>query len=203
MSDNTAVSTVLNVLLCGATGFGFYKIGPSDHPYAFTACVIGFCHGLFGLVSSLSGDENAKKVTDTTTSIMEIIPLPLVNVDLYLGAESNNIALGHGLFIVPLAVSVILNLFKGEGGGGDESGEGCPLDTLKTLTILGNITSLLYLSINESSVNLAGMAFLAFMAKFGAKFFEEQISEGSGEPVTYLSWSGFYVLTALAATGEK
>ncbi|XP_037726276.1 uncharacterized protein LOC119557563 [Drosophila subpulchrella] len=200
MSDNSAVSTVLNVLLCGATGFGFYKIGPSEHPYAFTACVIGFCHGLFGLVSSLTGDENAKKVTDTTTSIMEIIPLPLVNVDLYLAAESNNIALGHGLFIVPLAVSVIINLFKGESG---EEGEGSALETLKTLTILGNITSLLYLSINESSWNLAGMAFLAFMAKFGAKFFEEQVSEGSGEPVTYLSWSGFYVLTALATTGEK
>jgi len=191
---------VLNVLLCGATGFGFYKIGPSEHPYAFTACVFGFCHGLFGLVSSLTGDENAKKVTDTTTSIMEILPLPLVNVDLYLAAESNNIALGHGLFIVPLAVSVILSLFKGESG---DEGEGSALDTLKTLTILGNITSLLYLSINESSWNLAGMAFLAFMAKFGAKFFEEQISEGSGEPVTYLSWSGFYVLTALATTGEK
>ncbi|XP_016942101.1 uncharacterized protein [Drosophila suzukii] len=200
MSDNSAVSTVLNVLLCGATGFGFYKIGPSEHPYAFTACVFGFCHGLFGLVSSLTGDENAKKVTDTTTSIMEILPLPLVNVDLYLAAESNNIALGHGLFIVPLAVSVILSLFKGESG---DEGEGSALDTLKTLTILGNITSLLYLSINESSWNLAGMAFLAFMAKFGAKFFEEQISEGSGEPVTYLSWSGFYVLTALATTGEK
>ncbi|XP_016951668.1 uncharacterized protein LOC108025643 [Drosophila biarmipes] len=200
MSDNSAVSTVLNVLLCGATGFGFYKIGPSEHPYAFTACVIGFCHGLFGLVSGLTGDENAKKVTDTTTCIMDIIPLPLVNVDLYLAAESNNIALGHGLFIVPLAVSVILNFFKGESS---DDGENSALDTLKTLTILGNITSLLYLSINESSWNLAGMAFLAFMAKFGAKFFEEQVSEGSAEPVTYLSWSGFYVLTALATTGEK
>ncbi|XP_043658196.1 uncharacterized protein LOC122623240 [Drosophila teissieri] len=200
MSDNTAVSSVLNVVLCGAAGFGFYKIGPSEHPYAFTACVLGFCHGLFGLVSGLTGDENVKKVTETTTSIMEIIPLPLVNVDLYLGAESNNIALGHGLFIVPLGVSVILSFFKGESG---DEGEGSPLDTLKTLTILGNITSLLYLAINESSWNLGGMAFLAFMAKFGAKFFEEQISEGSGEPVTYLSWSGFYVLTAMAVSGEK
>ncbi|XP_033172254.1 uncharacterized protein LOC117148766 [Drosophila mauritiana] len=200
MSDNSAVSCVLNVVLCGAAGFGFYKIGPSEHPYAFTACVFGFCHGLFGLVSGLTGDDNAKKVTETTTSIMEIIPLPLVNVELYLAAESNNIALGHGLFIVPLAVSVILTFFKGESG--DES-EGGALDTLKTLTILGNITSLAYLAINESSWNLGGMAFLAFMAKFGAKFCEEQISEGSGEPVNYLSWSGFYFLTAMAVSGEK
>ncbi|XP_017065786.1 uncharacterized protein LOC108104313 [Drosophila eugracilis] len=200
MSDNSGVSTVLNVLLCGATGFGFYKIGPSEHPYAFTACVIGFCHGLCGLVSSLTGDDNAKKVKETTTNIMDIIPLALVNVDLYLAAESNNIALGHGLFIVPLAVTVILDFFKGESS---DDGEGSVMDTLKTLTILGNITSLVYLSINENSWNLGGMAFLAFMAKFGAKFCEEQISEGSGEPVTYLSYSGFYFLTALAVSGEK
>ncbi|EDV45724.1 uncharacterized protein LOC6550760 [Drosophila erecta] len=200
MSDNSAVSCVLNVILCGATGFGFYKIGPSEHPYAFTACVFGFCHGLFGLVSGLTDNENAKKVTETTTAIMEIIPLPLVNVNLYLATESNNIALGHGLFIVPLAVSVILAFFKGESGG---EGEGSALDTLKTLTILGNITSLLYLAINENNWNMGGMAFLAFMAKFGAKFFEEQINEGSGEPVTYLSWSGFYFLTAVALSGEK
>ncbi|KAI8033711.1 uncharacterized protein LOC128265300 [Drosophila gunungcola] len=200
MSDNSAVSTALNVLLCGATGFGLYKIGPSEHPYAFTACMMGFCHGLGGLVSGLTGDENAKKVTETTTGFMEIIPLPLVNVNLYLAAESNNIALGHGLFIVPLAVGVILNMVKGESG--DDS-EGGVLETLKTLTVLGNITSLLYLSINESSWNLTGMALLAFMAKFGAKFCEEQVCEGSGEPVSYVSWSGFFFLTALAASGEK
>ncbi|XP_017048293.1 uncharacterized protein LOC108092937 [Drosophila ficusphila] len=200
MSDNSVVSSVLNVALCGATGFGFYKIGPSEHPYAFAACVFGFCHGLCGLVSGLTGDDNAKKATETTTAIMEIVPLALVNVDLYLGAESNNIALGHGLFIVPLAVSMIISLVKGESS---EEGEGSPLETLKTLTVLGNITSLLYLSINESSWPLAGMAFLAFTAKFGAQFSEEQISEGSGEPVTYLSWSGFYCLTALTASGEK
>lgn len=200
MSDNSAVSCVLNVLLCGATGFGFVKIGsPAEHPYAFTACVIGFCHGLFGLVDFAAGSDTTKTMKETTTSMMEIVPLPLVNVDLYLGAESNNIALGHGLFIVPLAVSVILGMVK----GGDDGGEESPMGTLKTLTILGNITSLLYLAINESSWNLAGMAFLAFMAKFGAQFCDENVSEGSGEPITYVSWSGFFFLAAMAVSGEK
>ncbi|KAH8272756.1 hypothetical protein KR026_010706 [Drosophila bipectinata] len=201
MSDNSAVSCVLNVLLCGATGFGFVKIGsPAEHPYAFSACVIGFCHGLFGLVEFAAGSDTTKSMKETTTSVMEIVPLPLVNVDLYLGAESNNIALGHGLFIVPLAVSVILGMVKGGEDGGEDGG---PMATLKTLTILGNITSLLYLAINESSWNLAGMAYLAFMAKFGAQFCEENVSEGCGEPITYVSWSGFFVLAAMALSGEK
>ncbi|KAH8408837.1 hypothetical protein KR009_001993 [Drosophila setifemur] len=201
MSDNSAKSVVLNVLLCGATAFGIVKIGsPGDHPYAFTACVIGCCHGVLGLINIFAESDSTRSLKETTSSIMEIVPLPLVNVDLYLGAESNNIALGHGLFIVPLAISVILGMVKGEGQSTDDYGT---LHTLKTLTILGNITSLLYLAINESSWNLAGMAFLAFMAKFGARFCEEQVSDGSGEVVTYVSWSGFFFLGALALSGEK
>ncbi|XP_022208802.1 uncharacterized protein LOC111065114 [Drosophila obscura] len=197
MSDNSAVTGVMNLLLCGATGFGFCKIGPQEHPYAFTACVVGFCHGLLGLVASVSGDENTTKAKDATNALMEIVPLPLVNVELFLGAESNNIALGHGLFIVPLAVSVIIGWAK-DSDEGDHA-----IDTLKTLTILGNITSMVYLALNESSWTLGGMAFLAFMAKFGATFFEDKVTEGSGQPVAYISWAGFYFLTAMAISGEQ
>ncbi|XP_001355655.1 uncharacterized protein [Drosophila pseudoobscura] len=197
MSDNSAVTGVMNLLLCGATGFGFYQIGPQEHPYAFTACVVGFCHGLLGLVATVSGDENTTKANDATNALMEIVPLPLVNVDLFMGADSNNLALGHGLFIVPLAVSVIIGWAK------DNDENGSVIDALKTLTVLGNITSMVYLALNESSWNLGGMAFLAFMAKFGAAFFEENVSEGTGQPITYISWSGFFFLTALAVAGEK
>ncbi|KAH8291722.1 hypothetical protein KR018_012168 [Drosophila ironensis] len=200
MSDNSAVSACLNLLICGATGFGFVKIAPADHPYAFGACVLGFCHGLFGLINFAAGSDTTKSLKETTTAVMEIMPLPLVNVELYLGADANNIALGHGLFIVPLAVSVILGMVKGDSGGSEE---GSPMATLKTLTILGNITSLLYLSINDSNWDLAGMAFLAFMAKFGAEYCDSQVSDGSGEPITYLSWSGFFALTAIHISGKN
>ncbi|XP_034477185.1 uncharacterized protein LOC117783747 [Drosophila innubila] len=196
MSDNSAVSGVLNALLCGVTGYGFYAMGPMDHPYAFSACVIGFCHGLLGLVDCLTGDSNVKSAKETTNAIMEIVPLPLVNIELFFGGESSNIALGHGLFIVPMAISVLVALIK----GGEEADEAT--ETLKLLTILGNITSLCYLAVNEGSWVMGGMAFLAFMAKYGAEFSETQL-EGSGDPIKYISWSGFYFLTTLAVGGEK
>ncbi|XP_060664240.1 LOW QUALITY PROTEIN: uncharacterized protein LOC132796907 [Drosophila nasuta] len=196
MSDHAAVSGVLNALLCGVTGYGFYALGPQQHPYAFTACVIGFCHGLLGIVECCSGDSNVTSAKETTNSIMEIVPLPLVNIELFFGGEGNNIALGHGLFIVPMAISAIVALVKGSEEG-DET-----METLKLLTILGNITSLCYLAVNEGSWVMGGMAALAFMSKYGAEFLEQQL-EGSGEPIKYISWSGFYFLTTLAVGGEK
>ncbi|XP_017021742.1 uncharacterized protein [Drosophila kikkawai] len=200
MSDNTAVTCALNLVLCGATGFGLFKIGPSEHPWAFTSCLIGFTHGLVGLVGILADDDNAKKMQIKTGGILEIVSLPLVNVDLYLEtAESNNIALGHGLFMVPLTVSVILAFWKDEGAI-DVSGT---VQTLKVLTILGNITSLAFVMINESSVIMGGMAVLAFMAKFGADLCEEHIHDDIRLPIQYLSWSGFFVLSAFAVASEK
>ncbi|EDW65678.1 uncharacterized protein [Drosophila virilis] len=197
MSDNSAVSGILNAVLCGVTGYGFYAMPPQSHPYAFSACLIGFCHGLLGLIECISGSEQVKSARETTNSILEIVPLPLVNIDIFFGGESNNIALGHGLFIVPMAISVLVGLIKGEGGEGDDA-----VETLKLLTILGNITSLCYLAINEGSYYMGGMAFLAFMAKYGSEFLETQI-EGSGDPIKYISWSGFYLLTSFAIAGKK
>ncbi|XP_020808612.1 uncharacterized protein LOC110184418 [Drosophila serrata] len=206
MSDRKAVTCVLNVVLCGATGFGFVKAAPAEHPWAFTACLIGFCHGLTGLLHALvdhHDDEDHRnhfrKAHRVTSRIMEIIPLPLVNVDLYLAAESNNIALAHGMFLVPLGISMILGLFRSE----VENEDFGTLDTLKVLTILGNITSLVFLAINDSSWKLGGMAFLAFMAKFGAEYVEDKWVERSAMPITYISWSGFFILAALAVSGEK
>ncbi|KAH8416787.1 hypothetical protein KR222_004549 [Zaprionus bogoriensis] len=197
MSDSGIVSGVLNALLCGVTGYGFYAIAPQEHPYAFSACVIGFCHGLLGLVECLTGDENVKSAKETTTAIVEIIPLPLVNIDLFFGGDSNNIALGHGLFIVPMAISLIVAFCKGGEGESDDAYE-----TLKMMTILGNITSLCFLAVNDGSMVKGTMAFLAFMAKYGAEFCESMV-ESTGEPIKLLSWSGFFFLTTMAIAGGE
>ncbi|XP_023169270.1 uncharacterized protein LOC111598309 [Drosophila hydei] len=197
MSDNAAVSGVLNAVLCGVTGYGLYAMPPQAHPFAFSACLIGFCHGLLGLIDMFVGSDGTKTGKETTNAIMEIVPLPLVNIELFFGGESNNIALGHGLFIVPMAISVLVGLIKGEGDDADEA-----VETLKLLTILGNITSLCYLAINEGSYIMGGMAFLAFLTKIGSEFLESYV-EGSGYPVKYISWSGFYFLASMAVGGEK
>ncbi|KAH8238485.1 hypothetical protein KR032_007657 [Drosophila birchii] len=200
ISDHKATKCVLNVVLCGATGFGFIKAPPGEHPYAFTACLIGFCHGLVGLIEAfVDRNEHLRKFHRFTSNIMHILPLPLLNVDLYLAAESNNIALAHGLFLAPLAVSVLMGHFKSD----FESSDYGTHHTLRILTLLGNVTSLVFLAINDNSIKLGAMALLAFMAKFGSEYCVEKISYDSGMPVTYLSWAGMYILGVLAVSGEK
>lgn len=194
MSDY--VSCILHAVLCGVTGYGFYLVAPQEHPYAFSACVIGFCHGLLGLVDCITGDSNAKSAKETTDAILELVPLPLVNIDLFFSGEANNIALGHGLFMVPLAISLMIAFFK------DTSAEEEAYETLKLMTILGNITSLCYLAVNDNSSVEGAMAFLAFMAKYGAEYLDTQV-EDTLVPIKYLSWSGFFFLSTMAIGGQK
>lgn len=194
MSDY--VSCALSAVLCGVTGYGFSMIAPQEHPYAFTACVIGFCHGLLGVINTFAENDNLTTAKKISSSILDIVPVPLVNVDLFLNGEGNNIGLGHGLFIVPLAVSVLIALFKGEG----EESEA--LETLKVMTVLGNITSLVYLAFNDGSWVEGGMAFLAFMSKYGTEFIEG-LTEQPLEALKHLCWCGYYFLTTMAINGEK
>lgn len=191
------VSCALSAVLCGVTGYGFAMIQPQEHPYAFTACVIGFCHGLLSVIDTFADNDNIKTAKNISNEILEIVPVPLVNLDLFLNGEGNNIALGHGLFIVPLAVSVLIGFFK----GGD-SEENNALETLKMMTILGNITSLVYLAFNDGSWVEGGMALLAFIAKYGAEFIESQLDQPMAA-LKYLCWCGYYFLTTMAINGDK
>lgn len=195
MSDYLACA--LSAALCGVTGYGFAMIPPQDHPYAFTACVIGFCHGLLGIINTFADNENLNQAQNISKQILEIVPVPLVNLDLFLNGEGNNIALGHGLFIVPLAVSLLIATIK----GGDVE-EGNALETLKMMTILGNITSLVYLAFNDGSWVEGGMAFLAFMATYGSEFIETLVDQPMAK-VKYLAWCGYYFLTTMAINGDK
>ncbi|KAH8343201.1 uncharacterized protein [Drosophila kikkawai] len=202
MSDNRKfMMCAYNGLLCAATGFGLIKIGPSEHPYAFAACVIGFARGVINLVTTLvnEDDETLRELSWIVGHVMDVVPLPLINVSLYLKAESNNIALAHGLFLLPLGVTWLLRKLRNEGDF-EEFGT---VPTLKILTILGNITSLVFLAINDSSWILGGMAALAFMTEIGANYCNDHLIYDSAMPICYFSWSAFYILAALVVTGEK
>lgn len=191
------VSCALSAALCGVTGYGFAMIAPQDHPFAFTACVIGFCHGLMGIIDTFVDNENLKTAKKISHEILDIFPVPLVNLDLFLNGEGNNIGLGHGLFIVPLAVSMLITLIKD-----DPNDNGEAYHTLKLMTILGNITSLVYLAFNDGSWVEGGMAVLAFMAKYGTETIE-QLADQQLEPLKYLCYCGYYFLTTMAINGEK
>jgi len=175
----------VNLLLMGTSGFALSKIPPKECPYAFSACCIGFCHGLFGvLAKAMDDNEDVQKCRKYTKAWMELVPLPLVNMELYYMSSTPNLAVGHGLFIVPLVGELIFN-------DNEET-----YSTLKELTIIGNIVSLTFLAINESSYMYAGMAAVAALSRYGGMFMENQ-KEGTGDNVSTIFDALFFLLTAL------
>ncbi|XP_053947755.1 uncharacterized protein LOC129237995 [Anastrepha obliqua] len=190
----SGLSMVFNGLLVGASGFALYTMPPAEHPYAFSACAFGLCHGLLGMIHYYKQDsEDCSKIHDVSTSVMEIIQLPLINIELYLASsESSALALGHGLFVIPLAFDLIAKLFTEEG---DDSNT----NTLKDLTILGNIMSLTFLAVNESNYTYVSMAITAFLTKYGAILLDSYW-EGSLENTVLTGYSLFTFLANYAIT---
>lgn len=178
---NTVMDTIFNGLMLGTSGYAMYTINPAEQPFAFSACVVGFWHGCVGLytrfLDSNCGEDGkcTNRLKRLTTSCVEIITVPLINMDLYKNSQqSNALALGHGLFIIPLAFDMSLKVFAGEG----EEGESTAI--LIDLTVLGNIVSLLFLAINESNTPAALMALSAFIGYSGSLLME-YLLPGSGE----------------------
>ena len=189
---------LVNTMLAGASGWAMYRMnGPMEHPYGFAASAFGLCHGLLGMIAACkTDDEEQAKIKDISKSIMEIVPLSLVNIELYNMSENSNLALGHGLFIIPLAFDILAKLFC------DEPNETNATDTLKDLTILGNIASLLYLTVQEGSAWYGGMAAAAFLSRYGAMLIEHY-SEGNGALATVFFDAVFFGLTAETVGGDQ
>ncbi|KAM7349302.1 uncharacterized protein ACRADG_008305 [Cochliomyia hominivorax] len=173
---STIMDALFNGLLVGTSGYAMYVVKPSEHPIAFTAAAVGFCHGCAGIYtrfidSSCDSEGSEGKCTNNfkklTSNCMEIVTVPLVNMDLYGSSDqSNALALGHGLFIIPLAFDMTFKFFGTEGDG-DES-----TAILKDLTVLGNIVSLLFFAVNESNFAAGIMSFAAFFSYSGSMVME-------------------------------
>uniref|UniRef100_A0A1A9WR57 Uncharacterized protein n=1 Tax=Glossina brevipalpis TaxID=37001 RepID=A0A1A9WR57_9MUSC len=179
------VDAVFSGILLGTTSYALVSVSPTERPYAFTACTVGFCHALAGLVKSLVRKENfSKRFKRLTCSCLEIMTVPMINIELYLKSEqSNPLALGHGLFVVPLAFDVMTKI-----ASSDEGNETAATETLKDLTILGNIVSLLFLAANENVTVYGLMALAAFTAKYGAILMENLLT-GTGEGTSLVSYA--------------
>lgn len=172
----TILDTVFNGLLLGTTGYSMFSLNPIEHPFAFTASAVGFLHGCAGLytrfLASSCGTESSESkclnnFKKLTTNCMEIITVPLINMDLYRSsAQSNALALGHGLFIIPLAFDMTFKFVAAEG---DEEES---LAVLKDLTVLGNIVSMLFFSVNESNFAAGMMSLAAFFSYSGSMMME-------------------------------
>lgn len=200
---DAVMDTIFNGLILGTSGYAMCMIKPAEQPFAFSACVVGFCHGCVGLYTRFVGNSCSSegKCTNSmkrlTTSCVEIISVPLVNMDLYhCSQQSSALALGHGLFIIPLAFDLSLKLFSADGDEGESTA------VLIDLTVLGNIVSLLFLAINESNTPAGLMALSAFIG-FSGSLLMEYLLPGTGECTMLAGYAGLFAFLpeALKAGG--
>uniref|UniRef100_A0A1A9ZZD1 Uncharacterized protein n=1 Tax=Glossina pallidipes TaxID=7398 RepID=A0A1A9ZZD1_GLOPL len=170
------VDAVFSGILLGTAGHALVSVSPLQHPYAFCACAVGFCHALASLAESIACEDRCTLCFKRLTcSCIEIMTLPMLNIEFYLKSEqSSPLALGHGLFVVPLAFDLLTKVSPSAEGEDDST------RTLKDLTILGNIVSLLFLAANENNAVYGMMVVAAFIAKYGAMFMDSLIT-GTGE----------------------
>ncbi|XP_065365048.1 uncharacterized protein LOC135958113 [Calliphora vicina] len=204
---NTILDTVFNGLLIGTSGYAMFALNPLEHPFAFTASAVGLCHGCAGIytrfLDSSCGAEGSEgkcmnRAKKLTTSCMEIITVPLINIDFYRSSQqSNALSLGHGLFIIPLAFDLTFKFFASEGD------EGETVAVLKDLTVLGNIVSLLFFAVNENNLPAGIMALSAFFSYYGSVLMESVLS-GTGENSSLAGYALFFGIMplALGAGGE-
>lgn len=206
------VDAIFNSLLVGSSGYALSLVAPAEHPFIFTACAVGLCHGILGLYGNIvEGSSNSQRAADAPTAddsamcqfqnltqtCVDIVTVPLINIDLYMQSQqSSALALGHGLFVVPLVFDLSFKIF-------DSEGDGNATETLKELTILGNIVSLVFLSVNENNLTYGLMAMSALLAQFGSNAMEN-ILRGSGANIALMGYSLMFSLIpeAIANSGS-
>ncbi|XP_073828395.1 uncharacterized protein [Musca autumnalis] len=197
------VDAIFNSLLVGSSGYALSLVTPGEHPFIFTACAVGLCHGILGLYGNIvEGSSNSQRANETpiaddswicktqnlTQSCIDIITVPLINIDLYMQSQqSSALALGHGLFVIPLAFDLSFKVFD------TAEGDGNATETLKELTVLGNIVSLVFLSVNENNLPYGLMAMSALLAEYGSSAMENML-RGSGANIALMGYSLFFSL---------
>ncbi|XP_037726277.1 uncharacterized protein LOC119557565 [Drosophila subpulchrella] len=187
------MDALFNSLLVVSSGYAMYTLQPLETPYGYATAALSLVHGLLGVVRAASNDDDeCNRVRLITSGIMEIVPLPLTNIELYLKSSNPSLALAHGTFVVPLVYDLMAKM-------GDN--EDTSTETLKELTLLGNVVSLLFLGVNQSSNLYGGMAAIAFGARYGSVILD-YYWEGLGVDFTLLAHSMFVVLMTMTLSAK-
>ncbi|KAH8273641.1 hypothetical protein KR018_005548 [Drosophila ironensis] len=155
---------IYNGLLLGTAVLSARKMNLDQHPFALTSCVVGGVAAIFGLLRVIfaSGQPGeCRKLRDITHGILELVPLPLANMNLYFFSTGcSAITLGHAFFMFPLVCDLACSL----------STEliDCDLsDSMKNLTVLANIVSLSFLAFVERNFLYMRMAMVMIVVKYG------------------------------------
>ncbi|EDW52044.1 uncharacterized protein LOC6611583 [Drosophila sechellia] len=168
---------VYNGLLLASAVCTGRKMQSEQHPFAMVACVVVGFSAVFGLLRVIfaSGQpEECQQLRDITSGVLELAPLPLANMDFYMQSTGlSPIALGHAFFVLPLFCDLGCSLAKDR--------RDCAFsDSLRNLTILGNIVSLGFLAYVERNFLYLRMVLVMIVVKYGVVLVDS-IKEDAGE----------------------
>lgn len=133
--------------------YAAYNMPPETNPYAFAACAVGIIYGIFGLVG---GQEDSQSIVKyVVDDLSDFVPLAMMNIEIF-QMLNKPYAFAHALFVIPLVLDLIAKLFG-------EASDDEATQTLKHVSNLGNIVSLLYLSYMEDNY-MFGYVALSYLA---------------------------------------
>lgn len=150
------ITAVSHLALVGASCYALYALAPGDFPYAYTAASFCLVHGLLSVVRALEGGEDCARSYAVSTGIVDVIPLPLANIEFYLQSSQSGVALVHIL-------SLILLLYDVMGSLGDDWNSST--ETVKDLSLMGNIASGTYLGVQEDNYYHVGVSAAAAVSR--------------------------------------
>ncbi|KAH8260312.1 hypothetical protein KR026_009295 [Drosophila bipectinata] len=185
---------IYNGVLLGTSVMSARKMDLEQHPFALAACVVGGVSAIVGLLRVLfaSGQpEECRKMRDITHGVLELVPLPLANMNLYLKSTGwSPIALGHSFFIIALMCDMSCCLAKER--------QDCEMsDSLKNLTVLGNIVSLGFLAFVERNSLYLRMMMVMIVVKYGT-ILVDSMKENAGEDLQVCGTALFIYLLGKA-----
>ncbi|KAH8237525.1 hypothetical protein KR038_003738 [Drosophila bunnanda] len=153
------------------------KMQPEEHPFALVACMVGAVTATFGLLRVIfaSGQpDECRKLRDITYGVLELVPLSLINMDFYRHSTGwSGVTVAHAFFLVPLVCDMRCCMAKNR--------VDCETsDSLKDLTVLGNIVSLGFLAYVERNFLYLRMMLVMAVVRYGVVLVDS-IRENAGE----------------------
>ncbi|EDW11250.1 uncharacterized protein LOC6575804 [Drosophila mojavensis] len=164
---------IFNAVLLTTSGLAARKLSLEQQPFAMVACVIGGVAAALGLLRVAFGsagegpyrryrgnEREFRMLRNVSQGVLELIPLPLVNMELYAHSLGlGPLALAHGIFVVPLLLDLYCSMVKQR--------KDCDLtESLRDLSMLGNIISIGFLSVKESNFIYMRMTLIMLVIRF-------------------------------------
>lgn len=183
-------SSISHLLLAGTSGWALKHLSP-EFPIAFTSFTLLIGHGILGIIKFTSVEQNTiiRNLYSQTTLLVECLPIPLLNAELYLAAGYNEGYVWSHVFCS--MIPVVSQCFVEESTN----------SIVSDLVLVGNLASMMYFCLMHDPGTWTGG--LVMMVALN-KFVFEKVAGRYDVPRTDFSSVGlaFYTMFALGALND-